>query len=241
MSGIRRLAPDLGPVILLTLVGLATTLDPENGDGTVIDTLLVPFVTVPVFWWRRAPLPAALALAAGIVISGAPTFDQIRCGFAMPGALLILFGLAAWQERRPALIGLAAIEGGVAFLLFTDTLLDPSAAFLLVLCALVWGAGRLYRERGQLAAQLAERTDELERTREEVAHIAADVERARIAGDIDLAIRDGLRELVALADAGQTGAADFAAIEAAGRDLLASVRKLLGVLHEEHSEGGPHD
>ena len=74
------------------------TLDPANGDGTIVDSLVIGAVTLPVIWRRSAPLPAAAALAVGVVVSGIPTFDQARCGVAIPAALLILFSVAA---RRP--------------------------------------------------------------------------------------------------------------------------------------------
>src|SRR6266487_2055519 len=90
MRGERR--PWLDPALaaVLTAIGLVITFDPGNGDGTVIDSIVIATVTVPVAWRSRAPLPAAAALAVGMVVSGVPTFDQTRCGVAIPAALLIL-------------------------------------------------------------------------------------------------------------------------------------------------------
>jgi hypothetical protein len=236
---------DLGPALVFTAVGLVITLQPDNGDGTVVDTLLMPAATLPVIWWRRAPLGAAIAIAVGMVISGAPTFDQVRCGFAIPGAMLILFSVAAREERRRALLGLVAIELGVASLLFTDSVLDitegpfvPGALFPLVLCAAVWGAGRLFRSRARMVAELADRTAALERAREQTAQLAAESERIRLAGVLDVAVRDRLRAIVELAAArdGPSATFDdaratFEWIEREGRDSLHRMRQLLGLLH----------
>ena len=66
------------------------------------DTILVPTATIWVYWWRRAPLLAAVGFAAGMVLSGIPTFDQVRCGYVLPGALLILFSVGQREDRYPA-------------------------------------------------------------------------------------------------------------------------------------------
>jgi hypothetical protein len=226
---------DVGPFLVVTAVGLAITLQPDNGDGTVVDTLLMPAATVPVLWWRRAPLGAAIAIAIGMAVSGAPTFDQVRCGFALPGALLILFSLAAKEDRGRALLGLAAVELGVVSLMFSDTVLDvtdgpfdPGALFPLVLCAAVWGIGRLFHARSEMVRELADRTEALERARAETAQLAAEAERNRLAGVLDATVRDHVRAIVELAGG---GSADFERIENEARDSLHRMRQLLGLLH----------
>src|SRR3954452_7757065 len=102
--------PDLLPVIALTALGIAIT---QSESETAWGTILVPAGTVWVYWWRRAPLVAAVGIAAGMVLTGIPTFDQTRCGYILPGALLILFSLGQREERDRALTGLAAIEAWV--------------------------------------------------------------------------------------------------------------------------------
>jgi signal transduction histidine kinase len=241
MRGRRQ--PWLDPVIaaVLTAAGLAITFGATNGDGTIVDSFVVPTATLPVAWRRRAPLAAALALAAGMVISGVPTFDQTRCGAALPAALLVLFTLAAARERKDAVTGLVALLAGIAFLLFTDSQLDAGAAFLLPLAAGVWWAGRLVRSRGELAAQLQERARVLRETREQTAQMAVEVERLRLASDLDSAARARVGELVALADRTQAVLSEeperspeaFARIERAGRESLNELREMLGVLRSD--------
>jgi hypothetical protein len=230
---------DVGPFLVVTAVGLAITLQPDNGDGTFVDTLVMPAATVPVLWWRRAPLGAAIAIAVGMVVSGVPTFDQVRCGFALPGALLILFSLAATEERRRALLGLAAVELGVLSLMFTDTVLDitegpfdPGALFPLVLCAAVWGLGRLFRARAGMVDELADRTETLARTREQTAQLAVEAERIRLAAVLDVAVRDRLRGIVELASQSRGSDDSFERIERDARDTLQRMRGLLGLLHD---------
>ena len=176
------------------------TLDP--GDGTIVDSFVIGAVTLPVIWRRRAPLFAAATLAAGTVVSGIPTFDQVRCGVAIPAALLILFSAAARRPRDPALGALGLILAGMVVLLFTDPQLDAGAAFVLPLCAGVWWMGRLVRSRSLVAAELAERSRLLAQTREDHARLAVEGDRAIIAADLELAAQRPLRAMVALADGG---------------------------------------
>ncbi|HEY7267493.1 MAG TPA: hypothetical protein VH501_07335 [Solirubrobacterales bacterium] len=243
MKGEGRRWPDVLPVVVLTVAGIAMTLDPPSGEKTIWDTLLVPTVTLPVLWWRRAPFAAAIAISVGMVVSGIPTFDQLRCGFAFPGALLILFGLGSREERGRGLIGLAAIEAGSVFLIFTDPQLDLGAAFVLVLAAGIWGAGRFFQARTKVVAELSERQRDLEQTREETARVAAEVERAKVAADLDVAARERIREVVDLARAGEASAGaspdDFQRIEREGRESLNQMRELLGVLRSDERSASP--
>lgn len=153
MRGERRwLDPALAAA--LTALGLAMTFDPGNGDGTVVDSFVIGTVTIPVAWRSRAPLAAAAALAMGTVVSAVPTFDQTRCGVAIPATLLILFSVATRRELGEAVAGLVLLLAGLVFLLFTDPELDAGALFFVPLCAGVWAAGRVVRSRSRIAAGL---------------------------------------------------------------------------------------
>jgi signal transduction histidine kinase len=245
----RERLPWLDPALAaaLTALGLLITFDPGNGDGTVVDSVVIGTVTIPVAWRLRAPLAAAAALAVGTVVSGVPTFDQIRCGVAIPAALLILFSLAARSEIAAALSGLALVLAGMVFLLFTDPQLDAGALFILPLCAGVWGAGRLVRSRSRIAAELEERSRRLASTREETARMAVEVERLQLATDIDVDARARVTELVELAGHARAALGEepngsrgaFARIERDGRDSLNQIRELLGVLRSDERDTSP--
>jgi len=240
MAPVPRPWLDWAIAAVLTAIGIAMTLDPANGDGTIVDTLVIGAVTLPVIWRRRAPLVAAAALAAGTVVSGIPTFDQLRCGVAIPAALLILFSVAARRPRDPALGALGLILAGMVVLLFTDPQLDAGAAFILPLCAGVWWMGRLVRSRNLVAAELAERSQLLARTREDHARLAVEGDRAIIAADVELAAQRPLRAMVALADARPEPAREtFASIERQGRESLNEMRQMLGALRSDERDTTP--
>jgi hypothetical protein len=245
----RERLPWLDPALAaaLTALGLLITFDPGNGGGTVVDSLVIGTVTIPVAWRSRAPLAAAAALAVGTVVSGVPSFDQIRCGVAIPAALLILFSLATRREIAASIAGLALVLAGMVFLLFTDPQLDTGALFILPLCAGVWGAGRLVRSRSLIATELEERSRRVVATREETARMAVEVERLQLATDIDVEARARVNELVELAGRARTALPDapngsrdaFARIERGGRDALNQMRELLGVLRSDERDTTP--
>ncbi len=238
---------DVATAAALTAAGVWSTLQPGDGAGAVIGTLVIPAVTLPLIWRRGRPLAASVAIAAGLVVSGIPTFDQTRCGVAIPAALLIVFSLAARRERTPALAGLAAMLAGLTFLLATDPLLGTGAAFVPLLAAGVWAAGRLARSRARLTAELAQRTRDLERTRDATAQLAVVLERARLASELDVAARERIRSVVALAVRGERDAQHspaaarlaFQRIESEGRESLNQVRELLGVLRSDGRDASP--
>ena len=79
---------------------------------------------------------------------------------------------------------------------------DDPAAFLVVaggLLAVAWAGGVATGSRQRLVAELAERSRQLERRREHAASLAVEVERTRLAGELDAAARLRVEEIVALA------------------------------------------
>src|SRR5215211_9328838 len=123
------------------------------GAGTVLDSLLLPAVVLPILLRRRRPFAAAAALAAGCVVSGIPTFDQFRLGVAIPAAMLVLYPLARDTERRRALTGLGLVLAGMVFIGLTDVVLHDEGgvagmvAFSFPLCLAMWAGGRVVRAR----------------------------------------------------------------------------------------------
>jgi signal transduction histidine kinase len=227
---------------VLTALGVLITLSPENGGGTTFDTVTVAACTLPVAWRRRAPLATAWAFAAGVILSGAPTFQQVRCGVAIPAGMLIAYAVATRCGPEPARQGLAVVLAAMVALTLTDSQVGPDFLVLLApLCAGVWTAGRIVASRDLVARELAERSRELERQRERTAELAVEVERTRLAADLDAAARRRVADIVALAARGERDADEsparareaFARIERQGRESLNEMRDLLGVLRSD--------
>lgn len=216
---------DLAAGAALTALGLLMTIS----SGDLPGALLVPLATLPVIWRQKSPEACAVILSAGIVL----TFGQPRCGAVVPAALLVLYALGTCS---PSLGAPALVLAALVFLSFTDPIIGPGALeVFLPLAAGAWGAGRLVRSRNRVAAELAARSQELERQRERTAELAVAVERTRLARKLDLTARDRTREMVALAAAGarEGDRAAFGRIEALGRESLNEMRELLGVLRSD--------
>ncbi len=231
---------DRGDVVLVAVAVVASaliSLPPQDRFGavaTVVGLLLAPALALPVVWWRRAPLLAAVAFPVGVFVTALPTFDRTRCGVAIPIAMLILFSVGARLPVRPALGGLALVMVGMLVLRGTDPLLtDPSSLFILPLAVAVWLVGRLVRSQAALAEQLAARTALLEERRTSVAGLAAQIERARMAAVLDDDVRRRVGTILGLSVGEGVGPEPFAAIEREGREALNRMRDLVGALRSD--------
>jgi hypothetical protein len=132
----------------LVAFGISVTTRSDLANGTVLDTVLLPLVVAPVLTRRRWPLASCAALLAAAIISGVPTFDQFRLGLVIPAGLLILFGVAATESRRRAVVGLGLVLAAMVFVGLTDRVLrghggvGAMVVYSFPLCLVSWGAGR---------------------------------------------------------------------------------------------------
>ncbi|GAC1316403.1 MAG: hypothetical protein NVSMB25_02060 [Thermoleophilaceae bacterium] len=225
---------DAGICILLTLFGAASATSTHRvAFGAA---LTAAFFTLPLLWRRSAPLAACGAFALGVAANAAFAHAGPRCGAAIPIALLLLFSAGTRLGRGGAIAALTLGLAGMAIEDLTDTRLDAATlTVLLPFCAAAWLAGRLVRARSAAASELREQTRILEERREQTAQMAVEVERVRIATDLNDAARGRLREIVELARDGevtpdQGSEATFGRIERRGREALDQIRGLLGVL-----------
>lgn len=243
-GGRGRLALDLLICAALLAFTLPAVRDPDvNGRITTLGTVLLPAVILPILLRHRTPLVAAATLAAGAVISGIPTFDQFRVGAAVPAAVLIAYSVGRRAALRAAVAGLTLVLAAMVVIGATDVVLRDAddgggmlglVIFTFPLCSGIWVAGRLVRSREHIAGQLAERSLQLERQREQTAAVAVEEERARLASDLDAVVRTRLRAMIDLAAGGGAPApAVFARIESLGREALNEMRGLLGVLRSD--------
>lgn len=243
------MVPRVDIALGVLLAAGAAALAGAGEDGSALAAAFAAAVGLPVVWRRRAPLPSAAAFALAAVVSGIPSFDQVRCGAAIPAGLLVAFALGTRTAWEPALVGLLLVSVGMVILSLTDSVLEPAGvAFLIPLSAGVWGAGRFVRSRNRLAAELEARSRMLAEQREENAAIAVELERSRLGADLDATTRRRVTELIAASErGGQVVASDpgrvtveFRHIERVARESLNEMRDVLGVLRsDEGAVRGP--
>jgi signal transduction histidine kinase len=213
------------------------------GGGVAVALVLAQ--TLPLAWRRRHPL--LVSLVTGLATAGyglAPYPD-----LAMPipiGGVVGLYSVAAWGGRRAALG-----SGAVAAVMVVVTMSLPrtdadlvDAAFVSLALAGAWLLGDRARVQRALAAQLQERAQRLERERADEARRAVASERARIARELHDVVAHHVSMMVVQAEAGPVAvehdparaAVAFEAIAATGRQALAEMRRLLGMLRGEEED-----
>jgi signal transduction histidine kinase len=195
---------------------------------------------------RRAPLVAAFLVFAAL--TGLEQLgDQANTSLVGPfaSAFIVSYSIGANLEGR----GLAIGVGWLVALVTAMSALDPASdgglnliwGWLVVVAAPVL-AGRLLRDRARLARAL--RDAAAEEDAEPWAEQAVAEERTRIAAELHEVVASALRRMVVDAD-GAAGLVEaeparaalaFAAVEQTGRDALAEIRRLLGVLRREDDE-----
>jgi signal transduction histidine kinase len=112
-----------------------------------------------------------------------------------------------------------------------------------VLFAAAWAGGRVLRARRERAVELEDRADLLEREQDARERQAAAEERARIARELHDIVAHRVTTIVIQADSGSVTADDparareaFGAIAGSGRQALAELRRLLGLMRADDEE-----
>ena len=245
-------ASDTLLALLLTGVSLvplwlgATGDDPWSPSAPAI--ALVLLINLPLAWRRRYPLAVGTLVAAAAITYGVAPYPDL--GVPVPlGALVAFYTAMAYSPRRTAtLIGAGACTVGLVGMLLPETDADVvDFAFVGLLLGATWALGDSARTRRAYTAELEARAARLEHERELEASRAAAEERARIARELHDVIAHHVSMMVVQAEAGPVvverdpGSATraFDSISTIGRQALAEMRRLLGVLRPDDDRAGP--
>jgi signal transduction histidine kinase len=236
----------LALVLALAGVGSAFSAAPRWVSLPVAAALVIPVV-----FRRKHPIGAfAAATVVGgvqVLISGQPSPSDLAI-------VVLLYTLAAYRPRRVSVTGLAVCLAGSVVavarwapgrLTLLDTIMVGSILFAGP-ALIAWVLGDSMRYRRGYYASLEDRAARLERDRDAQAQIAAAAERARIARELHDVIAHNVSVMVVQAD-GASYALDtepekarqaLAAIASTGRQALAEMRRMLGVLRSADGETG---
>ncbi|MET7678916.1 sensor histidine kinase [Streptomyces sp. NPDC005423] len=243
-------------VFLLGLSGvtIASAGWSTNRHGTAAGALAVSAVMSVVIALRRRRPEAMLVLAGATGL--AQLILDIEVGVADFAMLVIVYTVAAigarWASRSALAAGLtAATLSEIRWPQEHSSALGhvAIAVFQTVPFALAWVLGDSVRTRRAYFAQLEERATRLEREREAQAKVAVAAERARIARELHDVVAHNVSVMVVQADGAAyvlDSAPDQAkkaleTISSTGRQALAEMRRLLGVLRTgEHKEAGEY-
>ncbi|MEU2244720.1 sensor histidine kinase [Streptomyces sp. NPDC018338] len=242
-------------VVLLgfSLLWVATTY--PGVDRPVAYGVVSALFSLVVALRRRAP-EKMLLLTVGLgifqLVFGMMPF---LADFAM---LVIIFTVAAhdgprWASRLALVGGLSAST--LSQLSWNTENLTSVAAqifftvIMTVPFALAWVLGDSLRTRRAYFAQLEERASRLEKEREAQAKVAVAAERARIARELHDVVAHNVSVMVVQADGAayvmdsspETAKQALETISTTGRQALAEMRRLLGILRTgEHQEAGEY-
>ncbi|MGY0485865.1 sensor histidine kinase [Streptomyces sp. WG-D5] len=226
--------------------------NPPRGNEAA---LIVTSVMLSVVVTLRRRMPERMLVLAAVAGLAQLVFDveTMPADFAM---LVIVYTVAAngarWASRVALAGGLCAAPlaqlrwpetqgstlGQIAVVVFTS-----------VPFALSWVLGDSLRTRRAYLAQLEERANRLEKEREAQSKVAVAAERARIARELHDVVAHNVSVMVVQADgaayvldqAPEQAKKALETISGTGRQALAEMRRLLGVLRTgEHEEAGEY-
>src|SRR5206468_11567551 len=193
-------------------------------------------MTLPLAWRRRAPLLVVVLVmgafaAQSLILDPTPTPDV-----ELIPALIAVYSVAAHGERWVSFVGGGlSLVAGLIWLGIDDFLLP------IVMFGGAWFAGRLVQKRQLYAQVFVERARVLERERDANARVAAAEERVRIAREMHdvvghsvsvMVVQAGAERLVLGEERPATREA-LLAIERTGREALAEMSRLLGILRTD--------
>jgi signal transduction histidine kinase len=216
--------------LALGLTGWALTEPRTLADPT--QALLLLTMTVAIAWRRRAPLAVLVVEVACVALAPrAPATPEVIA------VLIALYSAVLYSDRRVLVPALGLVAATVASALGGQLVVTGRLLPFLLLTP-VWLAGSAMRRRAQRAEASADRADRLERERAG----ALRAEHARIARELHDLVTHSVSVMVL-----QTGAAReimsqderrsralLESVESSGRSALEELRRLLGLLSDEH-------
>jgi len=238
-----------GQIDLWIIGGTQTT----THGPRVSAALYVVCATVPLAFRRRWPLGVLCT------VMGAIALDSLVVGKAPQGlevllpALIAVYSVAAYADRRRAVVGFAIGFVGTVI----EASLDPEVvtvgqlvvvegAFFVGLGGSAWLVGRFVRARRLEAEHSENRAARIEREQEELARAAVAEERGRIARELHdviahsvslMGVQAGAVERVLERDPEHARKA-LRSIQETARESVGELRRLLGILRADEEPSG---
>jgi signal transduction histidine kinase len=245
-----RRHPRLVDGVLAAVLGIPA-LAPALATGDYGLVLVAAGLVIPLVFRRDHP---AAAFAVAIVVGALQVLFNIHISTVDAAILVLLYTLAAYSGRRASVAGLAIclIGSAAAVARWAPPYIGLSHWISVGLVAFAgsslaaWVLGDSMRYRRGYYASLEDRAARLERERDAQAQIAAAAERARIARELHDVIAHNVSVMVVQAD-GASYALDssperarqaLGAIASTGRQALAEMRRMLGVLRSDDDTTG---
>ncbi|WP_141704013.1 sensor histidine kinase [Planobispora rosea] len=240
------LAHDVVPAAAVFLLGAGIGGPVHQGSSGGL--LLHLALALPLVWRRRAPLAVFSAVAAAAFVQWLTGIETM----ADAALLVALYTVASRSTLRRTLTAALVLEAGI--LLAAARWSAPeggflrSVVFLTAIAVAVAVAGTNVRLRRSHLTSLEDRAVRLERERDQRARLAVASERARIAREMHDIVTHNLSVMVALADGAvfaqhrspDRASAAMRQISSTGRQAIADMRRVLGVLRADEPDEARH-
>lgn len=233
--------------VLLVVLEIGVLTESHRRGPLALNMLIVGAMALAALWRRRYAMSFLVAVGAVAVVMTAYLTSLGHSPLTAAYVLLFpAYTIAAWTNTRTALLGLAVLLCGATL---SELIAQQERAGTLVGAAFTitaaWAAGHAIRSRRLLASELDVAAARLEVEREDREQLAIAGERSRIAGELHAVVARSVAAMVVQAEAARTvldsdpGRADTAmgAIEDTGRQTLAEMRRILGVLRHDYDRG----
>ena len=245
----------IGDLALVGFIAAATWLAVFSAHNPVSTRIAGPrwlgiafalVISLPLFWRRSRPVLVCAVIAAGIVAQALASENTPEGLQLIVLWVVVPYSVAYYSDRSRALIGLGILLAAFAVYAAENTDITSgqagnewSGAFFLALALGSWLTGIVLRARREAAA-LTARANALQQE----AQLASAEERSRIARELHDIVAHNLSVVVLQAAGGRAQAeqqtpdpSTLEKIERSGREALAEMRRLVGVLREDDAVG----
>ena len=233
--------PFASDAALAALLAALVLSDVLTSGGYLVgsDWVYVPaglLIAVPLAWRRRQPLAVVVVVMGAFAVQSFIVDPSPTPDLELIPALLAVYSVAAHGQRWAAYVGGGlSLAAGLVWLGVDDFLLP------IVIFGGAWLAGGLVQRRQVYAEAFAERARMLERERDVNVRVAAAEERVRLARElhdvvghsVSVMVVQAGAERLALGDERPTTREALLAIERTGREALAEMSRLLGILRKD--------
>ncbi len=224
----------------VALIALSIPEFVHSGQSLTPSLVLTFFLTAPLLLRRRYPV-AVFAVIFAVSAVQLWTGQRLEADIAL---LVAFYTVASLRSPRTAAVAALVLEAGIALALVGASDKNGWLLAFVLISGMTTAAGVLgiyTRTRLAYLAQLQERTDRVERERDQLVELVAAEERARIAREMHDVVAHHLTVMIALSDgaaavvstAPARAAEVMTTVSATGRKALADTRRLLGVLRAD--------
>jgi signal transduction histidine kinase len=246
-ASIRQLIDVAVPVVLAVLAVTQLVSDRPPGSPT-LQTVSALAAVLPLAARRRAPLTVTLVVMSAVVVQVMAAGGEPATFASFLAAMVCVYTLAREARPVPMVVGFVLVAGAVTTTALLQARTTPihvfDAVYPLVYFGIAGGLGGFVRQRALRLSAVEGRATVLEGALEREAELAAAQERARIARELHDVVAHGLSLMVVQAEAAEemlTRSPEAAAqplrrVQDTGRQSLAEMRRLLGVLRSAGDE-----